>query len=449
MAVPVIMPKQGQSVETCVINEWYKQVGDQVKKGDVLFSYETDKASFEEESTEEGVLLAQFFEEGDEVPVLVNIAVIGNEGESVDEFRPDGEADTSESEEQESSNEKAGTKQNIESTPQMPVDQAQPATTGKIKISPRAKRIAQQKGVPVNNLQGTGPEGRIIERDIEHYLQSGGAVTTPLAEAVSQDTGSRAPTQGTGAGSRIRKEDLTDSPGAGITGDFEIKKISNMRKIISEKMHQSLQNSAQLTHHTSADARNIMNLRKKVKAEAEKGNSENITINDMVCFAVIRALEKYPEMNAHFLGNEMKLFKNVHLGMAVSTDRGLMVPTLKNANHFSLSGLSAQLKMLASNCQKGSIDPELLASESATFTVSNLGVYGIEMFTPVLNIPQIGILGVNTITHRPGNLGDGTIGFIPRIGISLTYDHRAIDGAPASQFLKEIATQIEQISINS
>ncbi len=447
MAVPVIMPKQGQSVETCVINEWYKKVGDKVKKGDILFSYETDKASFEEESPEEGIMLAQFFEEGDEVPVLVNVAVIGNEGEKVEEFKPqDGDA---KEEVQQAPEQQEEPSQTHEITVQ---EQAVPATSvqqGEIKISPRAKKIAQHKGVPIQNLQGTGPEGRIIERDIEHYLQSGGAVTTPLAEAVSKDTGLQAPAQGTGAGNRVRKEDLTETTGAGVTGDVEIKKLSNMRKIIAEKMHQSLQNSAQLTHHSSADARNIMNLRKKVKAEAEKGNSENITLNDMVCFAVIKALQKYPEMNAHFLGNEMRIFKNVHLGMAVNTDRGLMVPTLKNANHFSLPGLSAQLKMMATACQKGSIDPELLSSESASFTVSNLGVYGIEMFTPVLNIPQVGILGINTITHRPGNIGDGTIGFVPRIGISLTYDHRAVDGAPASQFLKEIATQIEQITINS
>ncbi len=447
MAVPVIMPKQGQSVETCVINEWYKKVGEEVKKGDILFSYETDKASFEEESPEEGILLAQFFEEGDEVPVLINVAVIGKEDESVEEFRP--QEDTSKEEDQQPAAPQEEPSNASEATEQEQVIPTPSVQQGEIKISPRAKKIAEQKGVPIQNLQGTGPEGRIIERDIEQYLQSGGSLTTPLAEAVSKETGLRAPAQGTGAGSRVRKEDLMETTGAGITGDFELKKLSNMRKIIAEKMHQSLQNSAQLTHHASADARNIMNLRKKAKAEAQKGNAENITLNDMVCFAVIRALEKYPEMNAHFLGNEMKIFKNIHLGMAVNTDRGLMVPTLKNANHFSLPGLSAQLKMMAADCQKGNIDPELLSSESATFTVSNLGVYGIEMFTPVLNIPQVGILGVNTITHRPGNIGDGTIGFVPRIGISLTYDHRAVDGAPASQFLKEIATQIEQLSINS
>ncbi len=174
------------------------------------------------------------------------------------------------------------------------------------------------------------------------------------------------------------------------------------------------------------------------------GYTYNITLNDMICFAVIRALKKHPEANAHFLGQQMRIFNRVHLAIAVDTERGLMVPVLKNASDLSLEGLSRQLKELAAQCQKGGVNPELLAAEAASFTVSNLGAYAVEMFTPVINLPQVGILGVNTIISRPVDLGLGSFGFVPYLGLSLTYDHRALDGAPASRFLKTIKEEIEQ-----
>ena len=208
-------------------------------------------------------------------------------------------------------------------------------------------------------------------------------------------------------------------------------------------MQASLQNSAQLTHHLSADARAILKLRNTVKEKQLNGNFPNITLNDMVCYALIRTLLKQPELNAQFSPDSIRTFNKVHLGMAVDTPRGLMVPVLKNADDYSLRGLSSQLKQLAESCRAGNIDPELLQSEAGSFTVSNLGAYGIELFTPVINLPQIGILGVNTIVYRPGDTGDGIIGFIPVIGLSLTYDHRAVDGAPASNFLRELKIAIE------
>ena len=260
------------------------------------------------------------------------------------------------------------------------------------------------------------------------------------------------PSQGTGIGNRITSFDLltpsASATASGPIGDFEIRKLSNMRKLIAAKMKESLQNSAQLTHHTSADARKLLDLRRKAKESYEKGASENITINDMVCFAVIRALKKHPMANCHLIGDSITLFKKVHLGLAVDTERGLMVPTVKNADELSILELASQLKEVANSCKKGNINPELLASESATFSVSNLGSYGVEIFTPVINLPQVGILGVNTIISRPADLGNGVFGFIPFIGLSLTYDHRALDGAPASAFLREIRLEIENLDLN-
>jgi len=168
----------------------------------------------------------------------------------------------------------------------------------------------------------------------------------------------------------------------------------------------------------------------------------------MICFAVIKALHKHPEVNGHFLGDHMKLFQKVNLGFAVDSDRGLMVPTLLEADQYTLEELSGKLKELAEKSRKGNIDPDLLIPESAGFTVSNLGAYGVEMFTPVINLPQIAILGINTIINRPADKGDGTIELIPFIGLSLTYDHRALDGGPASLFLREVKEQIEKFEEN-
>jgi len=440
MAIPVLMPRQGQSVETCILGEWYKKKGDTVKAGDLLFSYETDKASFEEDAKVEGILLEQFFVEGDEVPVLVNVAVIGNIGESVDEFRPGGAVPAASISEIITSATEPEVKV-YESEVKMGTE-----NSGKIKISPRAKHAAEKMGVAYQQLQGTGPEGRIIERDIE-----AAALLTPKLTPMAQDKakaeGLKVGENVSGMGGKAIAKDLV-SYNQIYSDDFEVKKLTNMRKLIAKAMHDSLQNSAQLTHHMSADARKIMALRKKLKKDLDAGKiSQNITINDLVCFAAIKALKKFPQVNTHFVGDSMRWFKKVHLGLAVDTDRGLMVPAVKNADDLSLEGLSAQLNAIAAQCRKGNVSPELLAPEAATFTISNLGNYGVEMFTPVINIPQTAILGVCTIVPRPKDLGDGVYGFVPMIGLSLTYDHQALDGGEATLFLREIKEQIENLEI--
>jgi pyruvate dehydrogenase E2 component (dihydrolipoamide acetyltransferase) len=404
MAIPVIMPKQGQSVETCIITTWLKKKGDVIRTGDILFSYETDKAAFDTESTVEGTLLEVFYDEGAEVPVLVNVAVIGTPGEETESFRP-------------------GKASNVLSSTVSTVDiaavevtgapvQIQSDNSGKIKISPRARRLADEKGLNYNNITGSGPNGRIIVRDIEATLRG---------NIEQMEAGSRKP----------------EAP-------FTEKPLTNVRKMIAKAMHSSLQNSAQLTHHMSADARNLLEARKKIKADLAAGTvKQDITMNDMICFCVIKALKKFPEANSHFLDDRIKTFNSVHLGIAVDTPRGLMVPAIQNADEMDLVKLSKELKSVAEACRKGNVNPELLKSTSASFTVSNLGAYGVEMFTPVINLPQAGILGVCTIIYRPADLGNGVFGFIPVIGLSLTYDHRAIDGGPATMFLKEVKEQIE------
>jgi pyruvate dehydrogenase E2 component (dihydrolipoamide acetyltransferase) len=444
MATIIILPKQGQSVESCIITEIKKKKGDVVKKGDVLFAYETDKASFEEESPVDGVVLECFYNEGDEVEVLLNMMVIGQEGEDYSGLLGASAIAPSKEEEKESTTEVVK-----ESVPVKAEIEAININQDEIFISPRAKSLAIKEAIDISQLTGSGPKGRVIEKDVKAALENRGKLT-PLAKKIAAEEGLQAQGAGSGLAGTVKSTDLAPAPTNTLYGvDYLDVKLSNMRKIIAKSMHASLQNSAQLTHHLGADARRILELRKTAKAALEAGKlSTNITLNDMVCFAVIKALKKFPNVNSHFMGDAMRLFNKVHLGLAVDTERGLMVPAVRNADDLSIVGLANQLKEVANSCKKGAISPELLSSEAATFTVSNLGNYGVEMFTPVINLPQSAILGVNTIVPRPKDLGNGAYGFVPYIGLSLTYDHRALDGGEATRFLKQIALEIETLELD-
>ncbi len=437
MANAVIMPRQGQSVESCILTEWYKSVGDSVSKGELLFAYETDKAAFEEEAPADGILLARFYEEGDEVPVLLNVAVLGKDGDSVDEFRPEGETGIAkESEPEAEYSAKAGDSQVLESIVPTQTNNHSSA------ISPRARKLAHEKRVVLDSVQGSGPGGRIIERDVVQAIRQGKRLT-PLAQKKKEAEGLTVPCDKPDCG-KYRTTDLQQP--SQQAGSFTDHPLSNVRKIIAGAMYRSLQNSAQLTHHLSANVTGMLQLRRQVKVKQEGGYPYNITLNDMVCYAVVQSLLLHPGANAHFLNENIRMFDQVNLGLAVDTDRGLMVPALLNADRYTLPELSVRLKEIADNSKKGSISPDLIIPEAATFTVSNLGNYGVEMFTPVINLPQVGILGVNTIIQRPASLADGTFGFQPFMGLSLTYDHRALDGGPATLFLAEIKKQIELLS---
>ncbi len=466
----VIMPKQGQSVESCIIGSILRK-GDTVKKGDILFSYETDKASFEEESPVDGTVLEVFYGEGDEVPVLDKMMIIGEPGEDYQNLLQEEQSELKtkneelrakeeqriENEELSTENKEQGTKTKDLKSPlgdsggsQVPLGEfrdpeetIQKVPLGGFRgLSPRAKHLAAKEAVDISSLAGSGPGGRIIERDVKAALENRPKMT-PLAKKIAASDNME-PQGGSGLAGMARSVDLVSSTNAVYATDFEDRKVTHMRKLIARAMHTSLQNSAQLTHHLGADARRILELRKQVKAANESGTlSANITLNDMVCFAVIKALKKFPNVNTHFLGDTIRYFNKVHLAVAVDTERGLMVPVIKNADDLSIVGLSNQIKELANACKTGSVNPDILSAEAGTFTVSNLGNYGVEMFTPVINLPQSAILGVNTIVPRPKDLGDGTYAFVPYIGLSLTYDHRALDGGEATQFLKQIAIEIE------
>lgn len=413
MANAVIMPKAGITVESCIIGTWEKKVGDTVKVGDILFTYETDKASFECESTAEGTLLEIFYQEGDEVPCLLNVCAVGNPGEDCSALRPDG-AETEPAEEPAKEEKKEEKKETAQEKPA--------ATTSKdgdkTAISPRAKKLAEHAGVDATLATATGPNGRIIERDVRELMENPVAIK---AEAISE----------------------TNAPAAVQEAEYEDVKFSGIRRAISKSMHTSLSTMAQLTHNTSFDATNILEYRKQLK-NAE-GELAGITLGDIVLYAVSRTLKNHPDLNAHMLDdNNIRLFKHVNLGVAVDTPRGLMVPTIFHADEMSLLEISKAVKELAAECREGNISPDKLSG--GTFTVSNLGNMGVESFTPVINPPQTGILGVCGTINRIKVAKDGSTEVYPAMGLSLTYDHRAVDGTPAARFQKELGYNLENFT---
>jgi pyruvate dehydrogenase E2 component (dihydrolipoamide acetyltransferase) len=410
MATPILMPKQGNSVESCLIVAWKKQKGDTVKEGEVICEVETDKAVMDVESTVSGVLLETFFPEGADIPVQTVIAVVGNQGEDVTSFFPSGTQGWSQ--------------QSTTPTPsvvvtQMPTIAPMTSRQDFVGVSPRAKRLASEKSVAVAELQGSGPQGRILERDILTALTA-----IPLSPLLPFPPS---------------PSDISTS----ITNPVERIPLQGVRKRIAERMLQSLQTTAQLTLNAWADARELLETRAIIKKNAEKSGFPNITVNDLVLFAVSRTLLQHPELNATFESDTIYLHKNVHLGFAVDTARGLLVPVIKNAHQLRLPELAMTAKQLASDARESRIAPDSL--QGGTFTISNLGSFGIEHFTPVLNPPQVAILGVGTITPK-AVLHDDEMQTYPHIALSLTVNHQIIDGAPAARFLQTLSQNIASIS---
>jgi len=462
MVTPVIMPRQGQSVESCIISEWFVKKGDKVKEGDLLFSYETDKAAFEEEAKASGTMLEIFFKPGDDVPVLTNVCVLGEEGDDYSSFVPGG---VSAEHEKKKVEVEENAENQLESADINTVEPEIPTSAGELFISPRARSLAEKTGVDIRYAAPTGSNGRIIERDIRDLQQRGIMVTAGAKEAYKNLD---QPLSGTGLGGRVTTQDIAHPAAVQekapeqilsriseqlpsktfeekpIEMAYQDTKVPNIRKVIARSMHDSLTQMAQLTLNASFDAADIMNLRQQFKKNGEKMGLANITLNDIVLYAVSRVLPMHKAVNAHFLGDTMRYFTNVNLGVAVDTDRGLMVPTLFNANLKTLNEIAIEAKTLAQECQKGTINPDKL--KDGTFTVTNLGALGIESFTPVINPPQTAILGVNTIGQKFRER-NGNIESYSSMSLSLTFDHRAVDGAPAARFLKDLREALVSFTV--
>ncbi|MBA3868325.1 MAG: 2-oxo acid dehydrogenase subunit E2 [Anaerolineae bacterium] len=439
MATAVLMPKLGNSVESSIIVSWLKHPGDAVNQGEVICSIETDKAVMDIESPAAGTLIDIFFKEGADVPVQTVIAAIGEAGENIEGIRPGSAEPTA------------------EKTPGPAAPGPEPTPTAAIQsnnsdikaISPRARGLAERKELDWADIQGTGPGGRIIERDVQAALTSKPKIT-PLAQSMMKKGEFEAPPQGSGNGGRITTKDLIPRPSVSTTptapeaDDVEIIAVKGVRKIIATRMLDSMQTTAQLTLNASADARSVLNYRKQLKTSAKELNLQSVTVNDLVLLAVSRTLLQHKQLNALFTGETIEQYRNVHLGFAVDTARGLVVPVIKYANRLSLSQISQEAKRLAG----AALDNKATTDDMAggTFTVTNLGSLGIESFTPILNPPQVAILGVGSVQLKPVDV-DGTVEFIQSLSLSLTINHQVVDGAPAARFLQALSQNLAQFEM--
>jgi pyruvate dehydrogenase E2 component (dihydrolipoamide acetyltransferase) len=452
MAQVVVMPQLGNTVESCLVTSWLVKVGDIVDAATLLCEIETDKSSMEVPAGVSGTVLALLAAEGDDVPVKSPLLVVGEPGEDIEQYLAGAGLPPAAPGE-------AG--EVAEPAPEVPTPASAAAPQlltapekGGAAVSPRARSRAASQGIAADLLAGTGPHGRVIERDVEVAIASGAALT-PGARA--QASGFVPGSAGTGIGGRVTREDLASGPApvasdvpaapaaAGeFPGAYTDTPVKGIRKVIAERMMNSLATSAQLTYTATAPASGLLALRKRLKGAADPELS-SITLGDLVGYAAVRTLLKHATVNAHLSDGVLRSFASVHLGMAVDTPRGLLVPTLRYAETLTLRQFSVQSKTLANDAIGGSISPDLLGG--ATFTVSNLGAFGIESFTPLLNVPQVAILGVDAVFPRAVINADGSVGAEQRIGFSLTADHQVIDGADAARYLKDLCTAVADIDL--
>jgi pyruvate dehydrogenase E2 component (dihydrolipoamide acetyltransferase) len=406
MATPVEAPKLGNSVEDVIVAKWHKQKGDSVTAGELVAEIETDKATFEVTSPTDGILLETFFPEGALVPVFTNLFVIGALGEPTDQFRPNTSAAQSPSEPSPDSAPTVVEHALVRATSTL-------VSTPGAPYSPRARRFADEHNFHPAAIHGSGPNGRILEQDLREAFYNG----TPAAAAVA----------------------AVPAPAPAAPPAKPATKPATLRDKIARRMRDSLSTTAQYTLNSSAQATGLLALRARIK----KSSTPRISINDLINWCTIQALLKTPSLNAEYVDGKLIQHSHVNLGFACDTPRGLLVPVIHNAHQLTLGALAETAKKLADTAVQGNINPDSLSG--ATFTVSNLGNLGIETFTPLLNPPQVAILGAGAIQLKPVRGANGAIEFIDTISLSLTCDHQVIDGAPGARFLETVRNEIENV----
>ncbi|MBH8609255.1 dihydrolipoamide acetyltransferase family protein [Thermoactinomyces sp. CICC 10521] len=418
MASEVIMPKLGMGMNEGTVVEWKKDMGDPVQKGDVVVIISSEKIELEVEASADGILLDITVPNGEVVPVGTVIGYIGAPGEKV-EMEEKSQPSLTAKEEVTAVAESA----------QLVSNSVPPVKTSKIKITPIARKMAESAGLDIQTLVGTGPQGRITKEDVEKAIA---------------DKASISPTS-------IQRQPLlpeNESAVADLAREMEEnhisaerKVVSGMRKVIATRMFESLQQSAQLSMTMTADVSDLLLLQKHMEEEVYTRYELKLTITDFIARTVVLALQKHKQMNSSWIDDSIYTYPYVHLGIAVALEKGLVVPVIRHAERLSLIELAKEIKSLGRRARSSQLNAEEM--KGSTFTITNLGAYGVEVFTPILNPPEAGILGVGAVQDVPVYIGE-SLQRRRLLPLSLTFDHRVLDGAPAAQFLATVKHYLEQ-----
>ncbi|HMR46297.1 MAG TPA: dihydrolipoamide acetyltransferase family protein [Bacteroidia bacterium] len=428
--VELKMPKMGESVAEATITKWLKKEGDSVEQDEPILEIATDKVDSEVPSTTAGILVKQLYNEGDVVAVGKSIAIIGDSASSATPIPS------------------APKVEEIKIAP-APVLSTQPAATASMGVSsskfysPLVKNIAQQENVSsaeLDAITGTGAEGRVTKKDILQFIENRKSGNGQIAKTTSAESVPSATIQHTKAPAAIP---MTD-------GDVEIIEMDRMRKLIADHMVMSKHTSPHVTSFVEADVTNMVLWRNKVKNDFEKREKEKITFTPLFIEAIVRAIKDFPMINCSLDGTKILLKKNINIGMATALPSGnLIVPVIKNADRMNLVGLTKSVNDLSGRARKNKLSPDEIAG--GTFTLTNVGTFGNVMGTPIINQPQVAILAAGAIRKKPAvietEFGD-TIGIRQMMFLSLSYDHRIVDGSLGGSFLRKIADYLEQFDIN-
>ena len=441
MAHPILMPKPGQMTEECVLVAWLKHEGDVVKKGDVLFEIETDKSNMDVEAFEEGILLKRLVQEGETVPVNAVCAYVGEPGETVpDAAPPIATAGAVVATPAAGPASKLGTA----AVPAMPGAMAAAATApapspadgaGRLRISPRASRLAADSGIDPRTIAGTGPEGRITERDVRAAVEAAATaapaapVATPFAAApVAERPSAPAPAATAPRSTEPASHDWS-------ADDAGPRQMSRMRRIIAERLTLSATTVPQFTVTVAVDVTRLLMLRTELKAA---GNA--LTVTDFIVFATAQTLVEFPDVNSRTDGVSVWSRRRVHVGLAVALPDGLVVPVIRDTDRRSLEGLHARAAELADGARNGTLSPDDMTG--STFTISNLGMFGVDEFCAIINPGESAILAVSSVVPTPVAVGDG-IGIRQIMKLTLTADHRLVDGELAARFLNALRRRLQ------
>ena len=445
MSTKIIMPQAGQDITEGRVVKWLKAEGDTVKQGEPICEVETEKVVFEVESPADGVLLKIIVPDGEKTEIFATIGVVGEPGEAIDmtEFLSDDRKEEKEVD-------VADIRKRL--------TQKETGDTAKIKVSGRARKLAEKKGVDLTTIEGTGPGGRIVEKDVERAAAEAADVrirVSPVARKMAEENDiDLGIIKGSGPGGRIIKEDIqraieekasekkiTEKPGVAALKEVkEVVPIRGVRQVIFERMHQSLQQSAQLTVTMEVDAAEMVRFR-RVLGEGSENEGIRISYNAILVKILARVLEEHPHLNSSVIGDEIWMWESVNLGVAVDVEDGLVVPVVRDANKKDLIAIQGEMDELAEKAKSKKLIPDDL--RGGTFTLTNMGFLDIEAFTPILNPPETGILGVGKIVEKPV-VENGDIKVGQRMTLSLTFDHRIVDGADGGRFLKRVKAYIEE-----